>query len=164
MRKINKTLSCCHMRVMAYGITSNSTVCSTACTGWHQRKHQHFHMIGPLWGESPHKGPCRKCYHFMTSSLRVFILCLKMNIYVWLGARLQYPHCYCTGDTAALHQAISIYLSLKPLSKCCLLQVTFNPHRKSQYLNTNHVFRAFNSLRLQSECWKLNIKGTIRIN
>ena len=50
------TLLWCHMSVMAYQTTGNSTVCSTICSGVNPRKHQIFVLLSPGKGNPPVTG------------------------------------------------------------------------------------------------------------
>ena len=63
------------MSTMAFQITGALIVCSTVCSGAHQRKYQSSASLVFVRGiqrwsvDSPHKGPIlRKCFHLMTSS------------------------------------------------------------------------------------------------
>ena len=69
------------MSAMASQITGVSMVCSTACSGAGQRKHQSSTSLVFVRGihrspvNSPHKGPVtRKCFQLMTSSWLIYIV------------------------------------------------------------------------------------------
>ena len=50
-----------HMSVMVSQIIGNSTVCSTACSGWQQRSHKSSALLaGPF--PLPMANECRKCF------------------------------------------------------------------------------------------------------
>ena len=57
----------CHMSVMAYHSTDNSTVWSTACSGRRQTKHQNSRIPGDRWIPLTKSQKCGKCFYVMKS-------------------------------------------------------------------------------------------------
>ena len=79
------------MSDMASQITSNSIVCSPACSGWHHREHHSSALLAisewnpPVNGGSPHKGPLNvcQCHNIVSMSqhrVNVTTLCQCDNI------------------------------------------------------------------------------------
>ena len=75
-----------HMRVMASQITDNSTVCSTICSGWHNRKISASLVLfeGSTQAESPHK----------SHGMRRGFPCLKWKRGHSLGRKINQKECY----------------------------------------------------------------------